>query len=200
MLLQHNYLWYIPDFPELIEGVTTLREFELKIAKRCDKHPNVIKPDDYKGYAFEIFVEFLFKYLNGDPTTTYVVDYEPNNERDKGIDGIGRSIKDGLGAYVQAKYRSNPTYLLKNDDNVSNLGLDAHLNYHSNFNGYNWIIVTNCKGVHPEHPAFPCHQITRKRIQRMVDNIPVFWEDFRSVVQESLQAGLDSYGFTPTVA
>ena len=187
MLLQHNAAYAIVELLDII-SVTTFKEFSKRLGKFADKQdPDLYDPLAYKGDVFEVFVEFFFKFFNGDHTLTYIADYEPNQEYDRGIDGRGRSTLGG-DAVVQVKYSSNPSHWLTNKENISNVVADACINEGLTLNGKNVVLITSCKGVHPKHAMANVHTISGEQIARRVDQNKVFWSDFKAVLQDTIQA------------
>ena len=116
----------------------------------------------------------------------YTADYEPNLDYDRGIDGRGRSTIDGGPSVIQEKFRADLNAYLTNKDNISNVAADATMNEGLEYNGKNVIIITTCKGVHPNHAMAHVHCINRDQIKRRVDNNVVFWDDLRSIVKEQI--------------
>jgi len=187
MLLQHNAAYAITELLDMV-SVTTFKEFTRLLGKFADKQdPDIYDPLAYKGDAFEVFVEFFLKFFNGDHTLTYIADYEPNQEYDRGIDGRGRSTLGGDAA-IQVKYKSDPSLWLTNKDNISNVVADACVNEGLKLNGKNVVIVTSCKGIHPKHAMANVHTINGEQIARRVDQNKVFWSDFKAVLQDTIQA------------
>lgn len=80
--------------------------------------------------------------------------------------------------------KANKNSYLTNDDNISNVFAAACLNEGIVPNGKNIIVFTSCKGVHPKHAMADVHCINYEQISRRVDNNIVFWNDFRSIIQE----------------
>ena len=187
MLLQHTATFAIKELLDII-SVSTFAEFTRNLNRFASRQdPDLYDPLCYKGDVFEVFAEFFFKAFNLDHTLTYISDYEPNNEYDRGIDGRGKSTLGG-DAVVQIKYSSDPTHWLTNKENISNIAADAVINEGLVPNGKNIVIFTSCKGVHPKHAMANVHTINREQISRRVDKNVRFWSDFRSVVKESIQA------------
>lgn len=187
MLLQHTAAVAITELLDII-NVTTFTEFSKRLGKASSKQdPDLYDSLCYKGDAFEVFVEFFLKFFNGDHTLTYIADYEPNQEYDRGIDGRGRSTLGGDAA-IQVKYKSDSSLWLTNKDNISNVVADACVNEGLMLNGKNVIIVTSCKGVHPKHAMANVHTINGEQIARRVDQNKVFWSDFKAVLQDTIQA------------
>lgn len=125
-MIQHRFKHICPDASKLLDGVETLSVF----MRRVDKLSNDPKwitanwsPEEYKGDAFEVFVEVLVKHSPIDKRIN-IIDYRPHNQKvdghDMGIDGYGRSHSGKLHT-VQVKYRSNTQSILTaNQDHIAN--------------------------------------------------------------------------------
>lgn len=188
MLLQHIATFDIPELWSLAD-VTTAGEFIKRVSKSSElQDPDFYDSASYKGDCWEVFGEFFFKFFNGDHTLTYTADYEPNMDYDRGIDGRGVSTLDGKPCVIQHKFKGNPTKWLTNDDNISNIVADACVNERLELNGKNVVIFTSCRGVHPKHAMANVHTINLEQIKRRVDHNVVFWDDFKSVIKETLNA------------
>jgi hypothetical protein len=184
MQLQHPAIFDIAELPYITKN-NTLSEFVgLVVEYGTKQDPDLYKPLKYMGDCWELFAEFFFKFFNGDHVLTYTADYEPNFEYDCGIDGRGISTLDGKPNAHQSKFKANKTVYLTNKDNISNVVADACLNEGIVLNGKNIIVFTSCKGVHPKHAMANIHCINYEQISRRVDNNVVFWNDFRSIIQE----------------
>ena len=189
MLLQHIAVYDIPELQDILKDVNKVSVLVKRIGEYGKKqNPDYYDPLSYMGDCWELFAEFFFKFFNGDHTLTYTADYEPNTEVDRGTDGRGISTIDGKVNYIQMKYKIDPTSYLTNKDNISNVAADALINEGVQYNGKNVILFTSCKGVHPKHPMANVHCISLKEIARRVDKNVVFWDNFRSVVKETVSA------------
>ena len=185
MLLQHTAAYDIPELLEIVD-VNTVSKLVKNIVNYGKKqNPDYYEPLSYMGDAWEVFCEFFFKFFNGDHTLTYTAEYEPNLEYDRGIDGWGISTLDGNRNVIQCKFHADPTSWLTNEDNISNVVADATLNEDIVPNGKNIILFTSCRGVHPKHAMVGAHCISLKEIARRVDKNVVFWDNFKSVIEET---------------
>lgn len=184
MKLQHTFGYDCEEIDSLITD-NKLSSFCKKLVALGKKQdPDLYDPLSFMGDGFEWFVEYFLKFFNGDHVLTYTADYEPNLEYDRGVDGRGRSTLDGLPNFIQCKFKADPTSWLTNKDNISNVAADAVVNESLQFNGKNVIIITTCKGVHPQHAMANVHCISYKDIARYVDNHAIFWNDLRNLVKE----------------
>ena len=183
MQLQHTFGYDCEDLSSLIQDnkLSTFIKRLVSLGKQQD--PDIYDPLSFMGDGFEWFVEYFFKFFNGDHTLTYTADYEPNFDYDRGIDGRGLSTLDGKPNVIQCKFKADPTKYLTNEDNISNVAADAVINEGLEFNGKNVIIVTSCKGVHPKHAMANVHCISYKEIERRVDNNVIFWDNLRDIVE-----------------
>tara|TARA_B100001939_G_C16730986_1_gene525490 strand:- start:67 stop:633 length:567 start_codon:yes stop_codon:yes gene_type:complete len=184
MQLQHTFGYDCEGLSSLITN-NKLSSFTKKLVELGKKQdPDLYDPLSFMGDGFEWFVEYFFKFFNGDHTLTYTADYEPNYDYDRGIDGRGISTIDGKPNVIQCKFKADPNKYLTNEDNISNVAADATMNEGLQYNGKNVIIVTSCQGVHPKHAMANVHCIGIKEMARRVDNNVVFWDNLRSIVEE----------------
>lgn len=187
MQIQHTFGYDCEDLSSLITD-NKLSAFLKKLVELGKKQdPDLYPPLTFMGDGFEWFVEYFFKFFNGDHTLTYTADYEPNLEYDRGIDGRGLSTLDGKPNVIQCKFKADVNKYLTNEDNISNVAADAVINEGLQYNGKNVIIVTSCKGVHPKHAMANVHCICYKEIARRVDNNIIFWDNLRKIVKEQYE-------------
>lgn len=185
MQLQHTFGYDCPvDLSSLIAENKLSNFFKKLVESGKKQDPDDYDPLKFMGDGFEWFVEYFFKFFNGDHTLTYTADYEPNLDQDRGIDGRGLSTLDGKPNVIQCKFKADPNKYLTNEDNISNVAADATMNEGLQYNGKNVIIVTSCKGVHPKHAMASVHCISYKEMARRVDNNVIFWDNLRSIVEE----------------
>ena len=189
MQLQHTFGYDCEDLSSLITN-NNLSSFTKKLVDLGKKQdPDLYDPLSFMGDGFEWFVEYFFKFFNGDHILTYTADYEPNYDEDQGVDGFGISTLDGKRTFVQVKFKADPTCYLsaQNTPNLANITAEA-FNYQKTNdwepNGKNVILITSCKGVHAKNPVRHVHVINRELIERRVDNNVVFWDNLRSIVKE----------------
>ena len=105
--------------------------------------------DEFKGAAFEIFIEYLLKVYSCDPRIG-IAEYNPWDESefgsDWGVDGIGRMNGFDKTVTVQCKYRANKTDVLEaNRDHISNFV--AYTMTSPIFRDSQMYIFTTCKGL-----------------------------------------------------
>lgn len=187
------------DWTVLLDGVTTLAQFE----KNCKKYAKIAGCiydleeektsvyNQYVGETFEVFVEVLVK-THGYDRRIGISNYTPinanNGDKDLGVDGYGIGT-NGRPATAQAKFRGNPTYLLRNnEDNLSNFMVDSWHRYGVDFNDTeNMLIITNCAGLH----HFSRDEMLRGKVRclagfelrELVDNNIPFWDAMRMLTQ-----------------
>lgn len=183
MKLRHTFGYDCENLSSLITDnkLSTFLKKLVDLGKKQD--PDLYPPLTFMGDGFEWFVEYFFKFFNGDHILTYTADYEPNLECDRGIDGRGLSTLDGKPNVIQCKFKADANKYLTNEDNISNVAADAVINEGLQYNGKNVIIVTSCKGVHPKHAMANVHCISYKEMARRVDNNIIFWNNLRTIVK-----------------
>lgn len=105
--------------------------------------------DEFKGSAFEVFIEYLLKIYNCDPRIG-IAEYKPWDESefgsDWGVDGIGRMNGHDKTVTVQCKYRANKMDVLEaNRDHISNFV--AYTMTSPIFRDSQMYIFTTCQGL-----------------------------------------------------
>lgn len=178
---------------KLLKDVTTLREFQNRIASNSKLNTEHLPPElaekrinDFKGGAFEVFVEMLLKTHSYDRRLG-IANYAPlsSSSKDTGVDGTGIGTNNKP-ATVQIKYRSNPTYVLTaNDDHLSNFLCASIFKYNVDKDDtHNMWIFTNCAGVNSMtmkemlYDRVKC--INGDQLSELVDNNLPFWDAFRT--------------------
>jgi hypothetical protein len=176
---------------KLLKGVTTLKEFQNRITSTCKENTAHLslelaekRINDFKGDAFEVFVEMLLKSHSYDRRFG-VGNYQPlsSSSKDTGVDGTGIGTNNKP-ATVQIKYRSNPTYeLTANDDHLSNFLCASIFKYNVDKDDtHNMWIFTNCTGVNSMtmkemlYDRVKC--LNGKEIAQLVDDNLPFWNAF----------------------
>ncbi len=125
MQLQHTFGYDCEGLSSLITNnkLSSFTKKLVELGKQQD--PDLYDPLSFMGDGFEWFVEYFFKFFNGDHTLTYTADYEPNYDYDRGIDGRGISTLDGKPNVIQCKFKADPNKYLTNEDNISTVAADA---------------------------------------------------------------------------
>lgn len=158
-----------------------------KYEKDCKFYAGENARNDFCGYVFEIFSEFLININVGNPAMG-IIDYQPViGDDDYGVDGYGKSLTNFKPVTVQIKFRSNPNYFLTTEDRISNFYSKSLSSYFSEYKlselePYNMLIITSCAGVN-----FKCMKeifndkikvLARKDLEKFTDNRIGFWQLF----------------------
>lgn len=177
----------------LLENVCSLSSFMRNIEDICNNYvqdieDNFITPLNFKGDAFESFIEVFLKVFGID-NRIGILEYSPWDEsefgNDYGVDGIGKfNGKEDKLVAVQCKYRKNVTYQLNaNDDHISNFV--AYTKTSPIFNNAKMFIFTTCKGLrndinekmyHGELKVFGFSEINKV----LGNNNLSFWETYKN--------------------
>lgn len=184
--LEHHFLKIAYDLNYLLENCVKLNTFINRLNKQAELHPDRIKPDNYRGDGFEMFVEALIK-LHPVDNRIGISDYKVGNpDEDIGIDGYGIGIDSKL-ATVQVKFRSDSSTLLTtNKDHLSNFVMSSIFEGVDKDSSKNMLIVTTAKGLH----HFTDNEMFKNKVRcigyddlrQLVDNNINFWNKFRDLV------------------
>lgn len=188
--LQHNFITKAHSIPRLFEGVTKMSQLMRKIETEAILDTLRYESDNYKGDAFEFFVE-LFLALHPTDNRVGVYNYKPNQENDNGVDGVGINIK-GEKSVVQVKYRSNVVQeLSSNIDSLGNLitdGMFAHnvIADMSNNNNFRHFVFTTSTGLN----FYTDKEMFKSKVRcfgyndfrSMLDNNFIFWDKARELI------------------
>lgn len=179
------------DLVKLFEGVNKFSTLVKNIEKLSTKNPDRYDPNDYKGDAFEFFVEVFLKAFQFDNRIT-LREYEPNMGMDNGVDGFGLNWL-GEKSAVQIKYRSNTSHLLTHtEDGIGNLihdGLHEGIMYGNEKKGERrHYIFTTAKGLHyyTENENFrnKVECFGYEHFKFVLDKNDQFWNWCRSIAKE----------------
>lgn len=164
-----------------------------KLAK--SKYPN--DEDNrafFKGDIFELFVEFLIKYMDTS-NDIGIKDYEiikSTGITDYGVDGIGISTRNGKLCTVQAKYRQANYILEQNKDNIGNFYQQSRTLFDNEEfipkDDSNMLIITSAKNVHDSIKQISrntIRSINRQKLCNLTDNIIDFWKSFKNSIKSS---------------
>jgi hypothetical protein len=190
--LEHHFLKTCHDIKELLQNVKKLNTFISRLERQSQLFPNRYDPDKYKGDGFEFFTEALLK-LSPVDNRIAIGNYHPELGDDTGVDGYGIGI-DGKPATVQVKFRSNADQqLTANQDHLSNFGFASQNRYGVDVNSTtNMLIVTSASGLHyftEEHMLLnKVRVLGRETLRDLVDNNELFWNNFRKIVENSLNS------------
>lgn len=177
---------------DLLKNVSTLAEFCKRINNLCKigtenlpAEQADIKMNNFKGNAFEVFVEMLLKTHSFD-TRIGVSNYKPlpNTVKDTGVDGYGIGTNNKI-ATVQIKFRGDPRVeLTANKDHLSNFLCASIFKFDVDKNDYhNMIVITNCAGINGItkkemlYDRVKC--LNGDQLVEMIDNNFPFWDAFR---------------------
>lgn len=178
---------------DLLKELNLLSEQAIDYGYVDEEIEDQIETGKYKfiGDLFEIFAEVFFILYKSD-NRVGLYDYEPvAAEDDNGVDGFGKNI-EGKPTTVQVKYRGNPTYRLTERD-LKQFPYQSIINYNIDWNrNDNMIVFTNCRGLHwyTESKVFnyKIRVINSKIISSLIDNNEGFWNSFKQIVIESVEA------------
>ena len=147
----------------------------------------------FKGDIFELFVEFLIKYM-GTSNDIKITDYKvikSTNITDYGVDGIGRSIKNDKLCTVQVKYRQAGYMLEQNRDNIGNFYQQSRTLFDKEEfipkDDNNMLIITSAKNVHDSIKQISrntIRSINRQKLHNLTNNIN-FWKSFKNSIESS---------------
>jgi len=189
-ILEHNFKTKCHDLIGLFDGVNRMSTLKANIERQSMLDPERYKPEDYRGDAFEFFVE-LFLMLHPNDNRVWVYDYHPNQINDNGVDGTGKNIRSDKSA-VQIKYRSEERRLLTaNEDSLSNFIADAMFGHDvvkdtedpTNFRHF---VFTTADGLN----FYTDQEMFKSRVKcfnydnfrSMLDGNIIFWNRVREIV------------------
>ena len=191
-MITHRFKHICPDAKKLLEGVNSLGVFMRRVEKLSTDQKWITanwSPEEYKGDAFETFVEVLIKQSPIDKRLN-IVNYRPHNQKidgpDMGIDGYGRSHSGNLHT-VQIKYRSNvQSVLTANQDHIANFV--ASTTSSAVYKDADMTVFTTAKGVNQKVNEHMFNGRVRiigySVLNKLVnDNIP-FWDSFRTAMYQ----------------
>lgn len=196
--LDHPFVNQIPDIDELflsdnVEAggpghVNTINAFCGRINKLADKYVSRIDENDFKGWAFEAFGEFLIKTMGTD-NRIGIYDYQRNADIDVGVDGFGLGINKRP-ATVQFKFRSGDYVLTANEDNLSNFLASSWNDFNVDIHDTNnMLIVTTGLEVHSESMSKMLKNkvrvLHREHLRTLCDNTDMFWFRFWQSMKQS---------------
>jgi len=189
--LEHNFKTKAHDLAGLFRGVKKMSTFMRLLEAQAEIDPIRYERNDYLGDGFELFVELFLK-LNPTDNRVGVYDYQPVQENDNGVDGIGINIK-GDKSVVQIKYRVDTQGVLTaNVDHLSNMFSDGDCLHqvnvdHKNPKNYRHFVFTTADGLH----YYTDNEMYKSKVRcvgyndfrSMVDNNIIFWETCLKVVE-----------------
>lgn len=92
----------------VVKNVTNTQDYIkacTEFAKKCA--PNEEEYINYRGMAFEVFVEYFIAEYGKHPDVG-IVEYKPSKDKYAGPDGVGKDVSLRNDVVVQAKFKSNP--------------------------------------------------------------------------------------------
>jgi len=188
--LTHNFKTKSHSLSRLFDGVNKMSSLMRKIESESLIDPIRYDSEKYKGDAFEFFVE-LFLALHPTDNRVGVYNYQPNQENDNGVDGIGVNIK-GEKCVVQIKYRKNTTVeLSSNYDCLANLITDGMLSHNvvadmNDKNNFKHFVFTTSIGLN----FYTDIEMFKSKVKcfgyndfkSLLDNNIIFWNKVREIV------------------
>lgn len=182
--MKHIFKHICYDKDALLDKVNTLSKFISKVeAQSHENHGMGWTSDEYKGFAFEAFVEVLIKASPVDKRIN-ITNYRPHSNRedgqDMGIDGYGMSHNGNLHT-VQVKYRSNVVTDLNTKDMISNFV--AKTTSSPRYRDADMTLFTTARGLNYKVAEDMYHSRVRtlgyNELSNLVDKNTAFWERFR---------------------
>lgn len=188
--LYHNFITKAHSLPRLFEGVDKMSQLMRRIEKEAVLHTLRYKADNYKGDAFEFFVE-LFLALHPTDNRIGVYNYKPIQENDNGVDGVGVNILNEK-CVVQVKYRTNVKIeLSSNRDSLGNLIVDGKLSHGvdpdmDNPKNFRHFVFTTATGLN----FYTDQEMFKSKVRcfgyndfrSLLDNNIIFWNKAREVI------------------
>ena len=192
MINLHTFKTKAHDLTALFAETNLLSTFMKKLEQQALKDPLRYDSQQYLGDGFEFFIE-LFLNLHPCDNRVGVYNYEPVQENDNGVDGVGTNIKNEK-SVVQIKYRSNTkTLLTANEDHLSNMITDGMLSHGvvadmTDQNHYRHFVYTTAKSLH----FYTDSEMFKKKVKcigygelrSMLDNNLPFWDKVRNIIKE----------------
>lgn len=188
--LYHNFITKAHSLPRLFEGVDKMSQLMRRIEREAVLHTLRYKADNYKGDAFEFFVE-LFLALHPTDNRIGVYNYKPIQENDNGVDGVGVNILNEK-CVVQVKYRTNVKIeLSSNRDSLGNLIVDGKLSHGvdpdmDNPKNFRHFVFTTATGLN----FYTDQEMFKSKVRcfgyndfrSLLDNNIIFWNKAREVI------------------
>jgi len=189
--MQHRFRYLCYDAATLLDGCSKLSTFVRRVNKQSEEdHGMGWSPDEYKGFAFEAFVEVLVTSSPIDKRIN-IKNYRPAKSkvdgRDMGIDGYGESHNGNLHT-VQAKFRSDCTADLTTKDGISNFVANTDSRHkcdpdYQKYAGVDMTVFTTAKDlnqiVKEEMYYGRVRVIGFNDLRKLVDGNDAFWDEFR---------------------
>jgi hypothetical protein len=185
--LTHTFLSTCHDLPALLKDCNKLTTFCSRLVKQSERFPDRYDPFKYRGDGFELFTEALIKLSSVDNYSIGIYDYQNSVADAPGVDGFGKSTRNGKPATVQCKYVGDHEKLLTASDGKNNLATlvsSSLLFYDVDKNDPNcMLIVTTASGLHHYTDEKMFDKKVRclgwEQLKRLVDGNVAFWDQFR---------------------
>jgi hypothetical protein len=182
--MKHRFQYVCYDAKALLEGCNKLSTFMNRINKQSKEDRGMgWSADEYKGFAFEAFVEVLVCASPVDKRIG-IKEYRPASSKidgpDMGIDGYGLS-HDGKLHTIQVKFRSDVMSDLSTRDMISNFV--AKTTSSPVYRDADMTIFTTAKGLGQKIADEMYHGRVRTlgftELKKLVDDNQSFWDLFR---------------------
>ncbi len=190
-MLKHLFITKCHNLVELFE-VTTLKDFMKILEQQAKLDPLRYDTLKYLGDGFELFIEVFIELLGCD-NRIGLIDYEPNQGQDNGVDGTAFNINLEK-SVIQIKYRSNnQTLLSSNKDHLANLFSDGMLNFDvvADKKSFKHFIFTTAKGLHfytdSEMFKGKVKCFGYNEISSLVDNNLPYWTKAKQLLNEKIK-------------
>lgn len=208
--LDHPFVNQIPDIDELFVSknendggpghINTINAFCGRVNKLADKYVDRISENDFKGWAFEAFGEFLIKTMGTD-NRIGIYDYQRNADIDVGVDGFGLGVNTRP-ATVQFKFRSGDYILTANEDDLSNFLASSWNDFKVDIQDTNnMLIITTGLEVHAESMSKMLKNkvrvLNRENLRTLCDNADMFWFRFWMSMKQSRKVAVVRVKKTP---
>ena len=191
--LTHPFKDMLPDVDEFFTtstgNVQSIGSMCNKIKDLADKYRSKIDPEIFKGYALELFAEYLCK-TNGSDNRVGIYKYIPViGADDNGVDGRGIGENQNP-ATVQVKYRTGNYILTSNEDKLTNFTNASVFKYGVDIeDNKNMLLITTALKVSEETMENMLYNkvrvLNREALREMFDNRPEWWTSFYESVKAS---------------
>jgi superfamily II DNA or RNA helicase len=194
--LKHPFVNKCPDVDALLKKedgqvIQSIESLCAKIKQQAELHMNLLDPNDYKGWALELFVEYLIK-VDGRDNRIGIYDYQVVSEGDAddvGVDGHGMG-DNSYPTTVQVKFRRGDYVLTANNDHLSNFLTSSWADYLVPMEcDKNMLIITTGMKVDEQSREKMLKNkvrvLNRDALREMCDNRPEFWTRFYESVRDS---------------
>lgn len=191
--MKHRFKTICQDKSKLLDNCYSLKNFMNRLNQMAiDQEDNGYSwsSDDFKGLGFEALIEVMINLIGFHPRIKMgIKNYTPQSKKDWGIDGYGETNEiQSRRVTVQIKYRSDVKSYLNTEDNLSNFV--ANTTTSKDYKDLDaMFIFTTAIGVNDDILKKMYHGkvdvVGFKDLQDMIDNNPVFWDKFRSEMNET---------------